>query len=391
MPAKPAKKNLRTAALGLVDLFDGVQAGADAKAPPSEFRIFKRGVNASVKGEFLFDDQAAEMVMAAFAEHGVELTIDYDHHTLLTGSGVKAISAGWFGLELRDGELWACNVRWTPAATAHLEAGEYRYQSPLFNSDMQTGRIEKVLDVALTNTPALFDIDALVAASAHTHTGGEDQMDPKLKEALDLVAELQRQAVAKDAQIRALEGQTAAVALSATVGLAANAGAEEIRARVVALSTFQKDVLAIAGKDSAHLAIAALTAMKDQAAETVTLRAQVETANAAALSAEFGAYLDGLATKGENGKHLPPAKRTVAEKMALSIGGGKLTKDGIAAAKEYIGEMLVIAPGAGEGDKPGKQNIALSGMELEIARATGTSVETLQKHREKRLSQGSGA
>jgi len=387
MPAKPAK-NLRTAALGLVDLFDGVGAGADAKAPPSEFRIFKRGVNSSVKGDFLFDDQAAELVMAAYAEHGVELTIDYDHHTLLTGSGVKAISAGWFGLELRDGDLWACNVRWTPAATAHLEAGEYRYMSPLFNSDMQTGRIEKVLDVALTNTPALFDIDALVAASAHTNTDGGDPMDPKLKEALDRIAELERQTAAKDAQIRSLEGQTAAVALSATVGLATNATPEEVRARVVALSTFRKDVLAIAGKDQDHLAIGALSAMKEQAGEVVALRTQVETAETAALSAEFKSYLDGLSTKGADGKSLPPAARQAAEKMALSIGGGKLTKNGIEAAKEFIPPMMRVADGAGDGEKPAKGTVALSAEMPKMLKNMGINRDAFIKDQEKRLAGG---
>lgn len=387
MPAKSAKKNLRTAALGLVDLFDGVGAGADAKAPPSEFRIFKRGVNASVKGEFLFDDQAAELVMAAFAEHGVELTIDYDHHTLLTGSGVQAISAGWFGLELRDGELWACNVRWTPKATAHLQAGEYRYMSPLFNSDMQTGRIEKVLDVALTNTPALFDIDALVAASAHTHTT-EDPMDEELKKALARIAELERQTVAKDAQIRALEGQTATVALSAAVGLPGSSTPEEVRARVVALSAFRKDVLAIAGKDQDHMAVAALTAMKEQAAESVALRTKVEEAETTALNAEFNAYLDGLSTKGADGKHLPPASRKTAEKMALSIGGGKLTKNGVEAAKEFIGSMLVVAQGSGEGDKQTKGTISLSGVQGEVLRNMGIQQDAFRKAEEKRLSGG---
>lgn len=216
-------------------------------------------------------------------------------------------------------------------------------------------------------------------------------MDPKLKEALELVAELQRQAAAKDAQIRSLEGQTAAVALSATVGLATTATPDEVRARVVALSTFRKDVLAIAGKDSDHMAVAALTAMKEQAGEVVALRTQVEKAEATALSAEFNAYLDGLATKGADGKHLPPAKRKKAEAMALSIGGGKLTKNGIEAAKEYIAEMTVVAEGSDDGAKPRKTNVALSAMEIEIAQKSGSSVEQLTKFKEQQLAAAAGA
>lgn len=383
MPAKSPKK-LRTAALALVDLFDGIGAGADPKAPPTEFRIFKQGVNSSVKGDFLFDEQAAGMVMSAYQEHGVELTIDYDHATLLTGSGVQAISAGWFGLEVREGDLWACNVRWTPKATAYLQAGEYRYFSPLFKSDTQTGRIEKVLDLALTNTPALFDIDALVAASAHTETQG-DQMN-ELEKALARIAEVERQMAAKDERIKALEGQTASVALSATVGLSTNAAPEEVRGKVVALVSFRKDVLAIAGKDSETAALGALTAMKEKAEAEPGLRDKLDKAETTALSASWGAHLDGLSTKGEGGKFLPPAKRKKAEEMALSFGGDKLTAEGIEKAKGYVTEMLVLADGKDDGERSTKGTVALSGVQGQVLKNMGIGQDAFRKAEEKRLS-----
>lgn len=357
--------------------------------PPTEFKIFPMGVVSSLKGEFLFDDRAAGMVMAAAQDHGVDFTIDYDHHTLHTSNGVKAISAGWFNLALRDDGLYAVNVSWTPDADKHLRAGEYRYFSPLFNWDDGSGRITSLINNALTNTPAIDGLEALVAASAIPNINPqEDNVDPELKKALDRIAELERQGAAKDAQIRTLEGASQTMALSATVGLAANAPPEEVRTRVVALTAFRKDVLAISGKDSEHMAIAALTAMKEQAAEVVTLRTQVQNAQTAALSAEFGAYLDGLATKGADGKHLPPAKRKKAEAMALSIGGGQLTAKGIEAAKEYITEMMVVAEGDGEGEKSKASTIALSQTELDIASKTGTDPKLLMKHKERRLAAG---
>jgi len=46
--------------------------------------------------------------------------------------------------------------------------------------------------------------------------------------------------------------------------------------------------------------------------------------------------------------------------MALSIGGGKLTKNGIEAAKEFIPPMMRVADGAGDGEKPAKGTVALS-------------------------------
>jgi phage I-like protein len=150
---------MTTAALHL----DVAQAG---RRPPDHFRIFPMGVVSSLKGEFLFDAAAAGMVMAAAQEHGVDFTIDYDHHTLAAGAGVQAIAAGWFNLDLRNDGLYAVNVRWTPKAESHLRTGEYRYFSPLFNWDDSSGRITSLINTALTNTPALHDLAALVAASA---------------------------------------------------------------------------------------------------------------------------------------------------------------------------------------------------------------------------------
>jgi phage I-like protein len=390
-PKLPTSANPVALAATFVDLFGRPTAGAD-RVPPSEFKIFPMGVVSSLKGEFLFDATAAGMVMAAALDHAVDFTIDYDHHTLHVKNGVKAVAAGWFNLELRNDGLYAINVSWTPDADEHLRKGEYRYFSPLFNWDETSGRITSLINNALTNTPALDGQEALVAASASANTNTqEDTVDPELKKALDRAAELERQLAAQAAQIRTLEGNSQIAALSATVGLAANAGADEVRTRVVALTAFRKDVLAIAGKDSDHMAVAALTAMKEQAGEVVALRTQVQEAQTAALSAQFGSYLDGLATKGADGKHLPPAKRKKAEAMALSIGGGHLTAKGIEAAKEYIAEMMVVAPGDGEGDKSKGATIALSAMQIEIAKATGTSLELLQKHAEKRLAQAAGA
>jgi phage I-like protein len=387
VPPKPQRSTQAVAlAATFVDLFG--RATAD-RVPPSEFKIFPLGVVSSLKGEFLFDAEAAGMVMGAAQDHGVDFTTDYDHHTLYVKNGVKAVAAGWFNLALREDGLYAVNVSWTPEADAHLRAGEYRYFSPLFNWDDSSGRITSLINCALTNTPAIDGLEALVAASAVPNINPqEDTVDPELKKALDRIAELERQGAAKDAQIRTLEGSSHIAALSATVGLAANAAPDEVRTRVVALTAFRKDVLAISGKESEHMAIAALTAMKEQAAEVVTLRTQVQTAQTAALSAEFGAYLDGLATKGADGKHLPPAKRKKAEAMALSIGGGPLTAKGIEAAKEYITEMMVVADGDGEGDKSKASTISLSQQEMDIAKRTRTDPNAIIKNKERRQAAG---
>lgn len=136
------------------------------RQPPSEFRIFRAGINSSAKGDFLFDDVAAVSVMAAARHHGIDFAIDFDHHTLSTASGVRAIAAGWFQLEMRGNELWAKGVKWTPEAEEYLRSASYRFFSPLFDCDPATNRITSLINCALTNTPALHDLPALVAASA---------------------------------------------------------------------------------------------------------------------------------------------------------------------------------------------------------------------------------
>lgn len=140
--------------------------------PPSEFRIFTAGKVETTKGTFLFDDAAAASVIAEYEAHGAELMVDYDHASLAGISLDPAQSgkaAGWFGLEVRAGELWAVNVRWTEHAAGALRAKEWRYMSPAFSTD-QEGRVTSLLNVALTNLPATRQLDPLMAASAKEKT-----------------------------------------------------------------------------------------------------------------------------------------------------------------------------------------------------------------------------
>ncbi len=140
--------------------------------PPSEFRIFTAGKVETTKGTFLFDEVAAVSVLAEYEAHGAELMVDYDHASLASISLDPAQSgkaAGWFGLEVRAGELWAVNVRWTEHAASALRAKEWRYMSPAFSTD-QEGRVTSLLNVALTNLPATRQLEPLMAASSKEKT-----------------------------------------------------------------------------------------------------------------------------------------------------------------------------------------------------------------------------
>ena len=133
--------------------------------PPSEFRIFRRGINTSMKGDVLFDDTSATNVMANYAQHGVDAPIDLEHLSLDTESASYDPDArGWFGLELRDGELWAVNVRWTPDGERRLREKTQRYISPAFHAD-KDNRVHSILNAALTSLPATDQPHALIAAN----------------------------------------------------------------------------------------------------------------------------------------------------------------------------------------------------------------------------------
>jgi len=156
--------------------------------PPTEFKLFSKGKNESTKGNFLFDDVAAKSVMSEYEAHGVDLMIDYDHASL-SASPVDPANAGkaaaWFNLELRNGELWAVNVRWTEPADGAIRRKEWRYFSPAFTV-AKDGRVGSLLNVAVTNIPALHGIEPLVAASKVALDARGGQMDPKvMAEGLD--------------------------------------------------------------------------------------------------------------------------------------------------------------------------------------------------------------
>ena len=137
--------------------------------PPTEFRIFKAGVNESQKGPILFDSQAANDVMVAYKEWGVDHIIDLNHEAYEADSRSRADASdarGHYKLELRDGELWAVGVKWTPDGERRLREKTQRYISPMFSLNPETGRVTKLLNCALVSMPATNEAQPLVAASS---------------------------------------------------------------------------------------------------------------------------------------------------------------------------------------------------------------------------------
>lgn len=94
--------------------------------------------------------------------------IDYEHQTLhKEANGAPAPAAGWMhGLRWVEGRGLFAVAELTERARALIEAGEYRYFSPVFEYDRGSGDITRVLMGALTNHPAIAGMQALDTAQA---------------------------------------------------------------------------------------------------------------------------------------------------------------------------------------------------------------------------------
>lgn len=136
------------------------------------------------------DAQIAQDLIAKAASRRTALAIDYEHQTLhAAANGQPAPAAGWFKtLEYRPGQgLYATDVEWTERASTMIAAGEYRYLSPVFSYD-PSGKPLEVLNVALTNSPALDELDEVqlkaAASMAFTESQEIPPMDPIRKAVL---------------------------------------------------------------------------------------------------------------------------------------------------------------------------------------------------------------
>ncbi|MGZ8238285.1 MAG: phage protease [Methylobacter sp.] len=119
----------------------------------------------------------ADAVIAASAAFAGKkpIPVDYDHQIDMAGkNGQPAPAAGWIKqLQARADGLWGL-VEWTAKASAHLDAKEYRYISPVFNHT-PSGEVTRVLRAALTNNPAL-ELTAIASVQ-----GADLQAQPMLE------------------------------------------------------------------------------------------------------------------------------------------------------------------------------------------------------------------
>ncbi len=108
------------------------------------------------RGPYHLKDAPAVIAATHAYLGGIDLVVDYDHQTLKADQHSGAVpAAGWCKeLEAREDGIWA-RVAWTDAASAALQAKEYRYFSPVYDYDPRTGEVVRLKLGALTNVPNL--------------------------------------------------------------------------------------------------------------------------------------------------------------------------------------------------------------------------------------------
>lgn len=136
--------------------------------PAGHFRALDGRPNNVPDRNWYIDAAIANRVIAAARARTNPFVIDYEHQTLnAEKNGRPAPAAGWWqnaNMEWRDGQgLFAVNVEWTDKARAMIAAGEYKFFSPVFKYDKQSGAVTEILMGAVTNFPALDGMEALAA------------------------------------------------------------------------------------------------------------------------------------------------------------------------------------------------------------------------------------
>lgn len=126
---------------------------------PEEIKVLPTGWVKSQKGTFLVDEKSIQMIISHFRSRKIDLVVDYEHQTL---SDVQAPAGGWIkDLYPKDNALMA-KVEWTSKACGYISNKEYRYLSPVVIVRESDNRVVYIHSVALTNTPAVDGMPAIV-------------------------------------------------------------------------------------------------------------------------------------------------------------------------------------------------------------------------------------
>lgn len=307
-----------------------ISSGAASDEVPTEFVLLRAGKNTYYgDGEMVFDAEAASSVMAKYQKRGLELMADYEHQSLsFKGAGPVPAAAKKWTPEVRNGDLVAANIKWTPRAKQMLQDGEYRYFSIACRVNQETKRVVEVINFALTNNPAADAIQPLVAASLTASEELAFQKDNTMK--------------------------TVIVAL----GLSADAEETTAVAKASRLVEFERDVIALTKTASLSEAMGSLQAMKASHEQVAALSATVRKMEADKTNAEIQSLLDAVVADG---------KVTPGEKPELLALGAKYGLEAVQMSLK--GRTRIVATAAEQPKESGGEVVEmLSAVDKQIAR-----------------------
>ncbi len=335
-----------------------VELGGDLRRvqllPAGEFRA--RDGRPGAGRSWKLDEAAAARIIEAARRRATPYVVDYEHQTLNADkNGLPAPAAGWWTqMEWRRGMgLYAVDVAWTDKARAMIEAGEYRYLSPVFSYG-DDGTVLELHMAALTNYPAIDGMDQLAAAKFLTVR--KDAEEESMKELLKLLG------LAEDA------GEATAVeALKAIIARAEKAGDAETklqaaRDEVAALTATLEKAGDGSPDPSKYVPVETVTALQG---EVAALRATVNEKEVHDLMT--AALADG---------RILPAMETWARDLG---------KKDVAALKSYIAAAQPIAALSGMQTKSSPfgqghpDGHTIGGEALAVCRQMGISPEDYKK------------
>lgn len=216
--------------------------GMDASEAPDEIKLLPLGKVHSQKGDFLVDDESYELINRQFKERGLDLVIDYEHQTL---KDVQAPAGGWIKELIKQEDAIAAKVEWTPRAKEYLRNKEYKYLSPVVICRKSDGKAVALHSAALTNTPAIDRMFALVNSididlegDVDMEEGGTRMELKKIIELLGLPEGATEEDVVKalSAARKAAEGETVAnKTILGLLELKEDARTEDVAAKIMAL------------------------------------------------------------------------------------------------------------------------------------------------------------
>jgi phage I-like protein len=213
---------------------------------PTEIQVIPFGSHETGKGDFVLDEEGMAAILADFEGRANDMVIDYEHQTL---TGGEAPAAGWIKKLVNKGRdgLWAV-VEWTERAKEYLKNREYRYLSPVFLKTIDDGKVVRLLNAALTNTPAIDGMVPVVnrkgdfvppayppkGKDVQTHKKEEKKMLEKLLKLLAL-----KEGATEEQALEAVKGMAGEakvlVALKEPLGIKPGATADEAMQVVAAM------------------------------------------------------------------------------------------------------------------------------------------------------------